>query len=603
MRERLRALNPLSEDLNSLILSRFFVFLLLTGTCLLFLWHDTFVYYLLVAYSISVAVFVLGVSLGRNLLRLSSIKLFLLFHVILELGIEAAIVKHSGGIDSPFALFFVLSIASAGLICQLKGSMLAAATGSVFYLFVVLGSSFERAIAFPTLSNLARFYGSSSADFSTLALNIFIFLIIAFNVGYMAEKLHRKTRELSLTSDELRHTRLETEEIIEQMHSGLVSIDAQGRIVHFNRSAEAILGLGRQQAKERHYSEVLTGGLLSLGELVADSLERQLCQERTEIRIAREGKREIPLGLSITPFLDEGKVFGGLVVQFTDLTRVKMLEERVRLGDRLAAVGQLSASIAHEIRNPLAAISGSVQVLSSELDLSGQNQRLMELVLKESARLNQVLSGILRYSGIQVATQEEVKLFPLLEEVFAIAREHPSYRPKISCRIEFEDPELRILGEENQVKQLFLNLVLNSQQAFGPEGGEIRITEGMVDTGFKYQPSSPFEDRLKKMDRSEERDLIEANNLCAVNVIDSGEGIPEEILNKLFQPFYTTKSEGTGLGLAVVQRLAESLQAHLSLYSATGGGTIFTVYLKNCGRRAEPPPKPERRLAGETIPS
>jgi two-component system sensor histidine kinase PilS (NtrC family) len=601
MRERLRALNPLSEDLNSLILSRFFVFLLLTGTCLLFLWHDTFVYYLLVAYSISVAVFVLGVSLGRNLLRLSSIKLLLLFHVILELGIEAAIVNHSGGIDSPFALFFVLSIASAGLICQLKGSMLAAATGSVFYLFVVLGSSFERAIAFPTLSNLARFYGSSSADFSTLALNIFIFLIIAFNVGYMAEKLHRKTRELSLTSDELRHTKLETEEIIEQMHSGLVSIDAQGRIVHFNRSAEAILGVGRQQAKERHYSDVLTGGLLSLGELVADSLERQLCQERTEIRIAREGKREIPLGLSITPFLDEGKVFGGLVVQFTDLTRVKMLEERVRLGDRLAAVGQLSASIAHEIRNPLAAISGSVQVLSSELDLSGQNQRLMELVLKESTRLNQVLSGILRYSGIQVATQEEVKLFPLLEEIFAIAREHPSYRPNISCRIEFEDPELRILGEENQVKQLFLNLVLNSQQAFGPEGGEIRITEGMVDTGFKYQPSSPFEDRLKKMDRSEERNLIEANNLCAVNVIDSGEGIPEEILNRLFQPFYTTKSEGTGLGLAVVQRLAESLQAHLSLYSGTEG-TIFTVYLKNCGRRTEPTPKPERRLAREKIP-
>jgi two-component system sensor histidine kinase PilS (NtrC family) len=600
MRERLRALNPLSEDLNSLILSRFFVFLLLTGTCLLFLWHDTFVYYLLVAYSISVAVFVLGVSLGRNLLRLSSIKLLLLFHVILELGIEAAIVNHSGGIDSPFALFFVLSIASAGLICQLKGSMLAAATGSVFYLFVILGSSFERAIAFPTLSNLARFYGSSSADFSTLALNIFIFLIIAFNVGYMAEKLHRKTRELSLTSDELRHTKLETEEIIEQMHSGLVSIDAGGRIVHFNRSAEAILGVGRQQAKERHYSEVLTGGLLSLGELVADSLERQLCQERTEIRIAREGKREIPLGLSITPFLDEGKVFGGLVVQFTDLTRVKMLEERVRLGDRLAAVGQLSASIAHEIRNPLAAISGSVQVLSSELDLSGQNQRLMELVLKESTRLNQVLSGILRYSGIQVATQEEVKLFPLLEEIFAIAREHPSYRPNISCRIEFEDPELRILGEENQVKQLFLNLVLNSQQAFGPEGGEIRITEGMVDTGFKYQPSSPFEDRLKKMDRSEERDLIEANNLCAVNVIDSGEGIPEEILNRLFQPFYTTKSEGTGLGLAVVQRLAESLQAHLSLYSGREG-TIFTVYLKNCGRRTEPTPKSERRLAREKI--
>lgn len=602
MRERLRALNPLSEDLNSLILSRFFVFLLLTGTCLVFLWHDTFVHYLLVAYSISVAVFVLGVSLGRNLLRRSSIKLLLLFHVIFELGIEAAIVNHSGGIDSPFSLFFVLSIASAGLICQLKGSMLAAATGSVFYVFVVLGSSFERAVAFPTLSNLVRFYGSSSADFSTLALNIFIFLIIAFNVGYMAEKLHRKTRELSLTSDQLRHTRLETEEIIEQMHSGLVSIDAEGRIVHFNRSAEAILGVGRQQAKERHYSEVLTGGLLSLGELVADSLERQLCQERTEIRIAREGKREIPLGLSITPLWDEGEVFGGLVVQFTDLTRVKMLEERVRLGDRLAAVGQLSASIAHEIRNPLAAISGSVQVLSSELDLSGQNQRLMELVLKESTRLNQVLSGILRYSGIQVATQQEVKLFPLLEEVFAIAREHPSYRPNITCRIEFEDPELRILGEENQVKQLFLNLVLNSQQAFGPEGGEIKITEGMVDTGFKYLPSSPFEDRLKKMDSSQERDLIEANNLCAVNVIDSGEGIPEEILNKLFQPFYTTKSEGTGLGLAVVQRLAESLQAHLSLYSAREG-TIFTVYLKNCGRRTEPPPKPERRLARETIPS
>jgi two-component system sensor histidine kinase PilS (NtrC family) len=601
MRQRPRALNPLSEDLNFLILSRFFVFLLLTGVCLLFLWHDTFVYYLLVAYSASAAIFVLGVSLGRNLLRLSLIKLLLLFHVIFELGIEAAVINHSGGIDSPFSLFFVLSIASAGLICQLKGSVLAAVTGSLFYLFVVLGSYFERTIAFPTLSNLARFYGSSSADFSTLGLNIFIFLIIAFNVGYMAEKLRRKSRELSLTSDELRHTRLETEEIIEQMHSGLVSIDAQGRIVHFNRSAGAILGVGWQEVKERHYSKVFTGGLLSLGELMADSLERQLCQERTEVNITTGAKRDIPLGLSISPLFREGEVFGGLVVQFIDLTRVKMLEERARLADRLAAVGQLSASIAHEIRSPLAAISGSVQVLSSELNLSGQNQRLMELVLKESARLNQTLSGILRYSGIQVAALGELKLFPILGEVLAIAREHPSYRSNITCRIEFRDPELKILGEESQLKQLFLNLVLNSQQAFGPEGGEVKITEGMVDTGFKYLPASPFEDRLRKMDSFQERDFIETNNLCAVNVIDSGEGIPEEILNKLFQPFYTTKSEGTGLGLAVVQRLAESLQAHLSLYS-TPEGTIFTVYLKNCNRRAEPIPKPQRRLARVAIP-
>jgi len=603
MKKRLSISSLLTEDLRILILSRLLVFLLLTGTCLLFLWHDTFIHYVLVAYSVSVIVFLLGVFLARRLLPLGALKLVLSFHIIVELGIEAALVNHSGGIDSPFSLFFVLSIASAGLIYQLRSALMAAIVGSIFYVLVVLGSSFERALTFPTPSNLSRFFDSSSVGFYTLGLNVFLFLVMAFNVGYLAEKLRRRTRELSLTSAELKHTRLETEEIVEQMHSGLVSVDAGGRIVHFNRSAEAILGVERQQAKEHHYREIFTGGLSTLGEVMANCIERQVCEGRTEIKIAREDGKEVPLGLSITPFLGEGEVFGGLVVQFTDLTRVKMLEERVRLADRLTAVGQLSASIAHEIRNPLAAISGSVQVLSSELNLSGQKQRLMELVLKESSRLNQILSGILRYSRIQVATLQEVRPFPILEEVFAIAREHPSYRPNIAYKIEFEHPELTVLGEANQLKQLFLNLILNSQQALGPEGGEIRATVGIVDTPFKYLPAGPFEDQLRKMDRSQERDLIKANNLCAVSVIDNGRGIPEEALRNLFRPFYTTKSEGTGLGLAVVQRLAESLQAQLSLYSAAGEGAIFTVYLKSCVTPKEPAPKPEREFALEEIPA
>lgn len=590
-----------SEDLNFLIFSRFFVALLLAATCILFLWHDTLTHYLLLAYSISVVIFVLGASLARNLLPLSVVKLLLSLHVLLELGIEAGIVNLSGGAGSPFALFFVLSIASAGLIYQLRASMTAALVGSLFYLLVVLGIFFEQFAALPTPSNLSRFHQGAPADFSTSVLNIALFFIIALNVGYMAERLQRKTRELSLASDELKHVRLETEEIVEQMHSGLVSIDAQGTIVHFNDSAEEILGVEGKETKGNHWGGVFTGGISSLGELIQSSLQAKTGQERTEVRISRGEKGEIPLGLSISPLFGEGEVFRGLVIQFADLSRVKMLEERVRLADRLAAVGQLSASIAHEIRNPLAAISGSVQVLSSELQLSGQNQRLMELVLKESSRLNQILSGILRYSGIQVADLGRVELHPLLEEVLAIAREHPSYGPNISCKIEFEGPEPVVLGEESQLKQLFLNLVLNSQQAFGPQGGEIRIAEGIMETQFKRLPCGPFEEKLRAIDNSQERDLVRANNFCVVSVIDNGRGIPEEILGKLFQPFYTTKPEGTGLGLAVVQRLAESLQAKLSLYSEMGRGTTFSVYLQRWRSQAEPLPRGEIGPARETV--
>jgi hypothetical protein len=187
----------LPENINLLVLSRLFVFAALTLTCLLFLWLDSFTFYLLVGYTVSVLVFLEVVVRGKSVMPQWLVKSILSFHILLELAVEAAIVGHSGGIQSPFSLFLVVSIASAALIYQLKTSMLAAVIGSLFYLVTALGSVFERVLALPTPSSLSLLYRVAPGDFYALGLNILLFLMIAFNVGYLVERSRRKARESS----------------------------------------------------------------------------------------------------------------------------------------------------------------------------------------------------------------------------------------------------------------------------------------------------------------------------------------------------------------------------------------------------------------------
>jgi two-component system sensor histidine kinase PilS (NtrC family) len=272
---------------------------------------------------------------------------------------------------------------------------------------------------------------------------------------------------------------------------------------------------------------------------------------------------------------------------FQDITEVMKLEERMRMADRLAAVGELSAGIAHEIRNPLASISGSVEVLKDELSLSEENQKLFDLIIKESDRLNQILTDFLEYARIGPALLSKVEMVHLIDEVIQIVQKHPSCRPNISITKSLSSEILHVLGEENQIKQILLNLMVNALEAMEDRGGVIQITD----------------QSLNQMDQFYFGDEeVEESDWIPIALIDQGKGMNEEQKEKIFSPFYSTKKRGTGLGLAIVQRLVNNLGGRIEFRSQMDEGTVFVIFLQKYQReKVKPPYSDQATFAKEMI--
>jgi two-component system sensor histidine kinase PilS (NtrC family) len=255
----------------------------------------------------------------------------------------------------------------------------------------------------------------------------------------------------------------------------------------------------------------------------------------------------------------------GVIAIFQDITEVLKLQERIRTADRLAAVGELSAGIAHEIRNPLASMSGSVEILKEELCLSGENQKLMELIIKESGRLNKILTEFLRYARVGPTVFTKVELTHLVDEVIEIVKKHPAFRETISIKKDMTSDPLYVSGEENQIKQIFLNLLVNAVESMQEKSGEILITGQSLDQ---------IDQHYFNGEEPEDSDWV------PVAIIDQGKGMTEEQKQKIFSPFYSTGKNGTGLGLAMVQRLVNSLNGKIEFTSQLGKGSAFVVYLQ-----------------------
>jgi two-component system sensor histidine kinase PilS (NtrC family) len=246
---------------------------------------------------------------------------------------------------------------------------------------------------------------------------------------------------------------------------------------------------------------------------------------------------------------DEIKGVRGVIGIFQNLTDAKKMEEKMRHADRLAAVGELSASIAHEIRNPLASISGSVELLKQELNLEGENRRLMSLIVKESSRLSNILTDFLVYARVKTPNFGKVEINRLVSDVIEVARKHSSYRESIKLGIESDDTTIYVSGDDEQIRQVILNLVVNALDSIETEEGEVNIgIEG---------DSQIYPDQV------------------IISVSDTGGGMTSEVRDKIFTPFFSTKKNGTGLGLAIVRRLVDNMGGIIWVESSPHGGTTF----------------------------
>ncbi len=503
----------------------------------------------LILYSICTLGFTAAIALEKRIKLNTVMQILIGLQFILEIWIETGVIYATGNVNSPFSALFLLTIVSAALAYRLVGTLVVASLVSAAYSFIIWLGFSQQVTDELNMQALQTIFSTQDYVFYSIFLHILIFYLVAFISGYLAERLSHQDKKLADASLALKRARLETDDILKHLNSGLLTIDPFGYIIYFNRAAEKILGYREEEVRGMRCEEVFAERMPRLASYLMDAVRFGQDFPRTEIEILNGARKSLPLGLSISVLTEEGKGLRGVIAIFTDLTDAKQLEQRARAADRLAAVGELSASIAHEIRNPLAAISGSVEVLANDLKPQGENARLMELIVKESHRLSKILTDFLSYARVSRPTYNKVELCHILSDVIELLRHHEAFRENITVQFESESSIVYVVGDEDQIKQIVMNLAINGCEAFGGEGGEIRFTVA----------------------ENHARGLVE------LRVSDTGPGLTADEKEKIFQPFYSTKKHGTGLGLAIVHRIASALKLHLTVDSVKGRGTTFTL--------------------------
>ncbi len=495
-----------------------------------------------------------GVSLTKKFKR----KLVMIspwvvaLHFVFEIALESVVVYSTGDISSPLTAMFVLTIASAALVYRLAGTLLMATIVSLSLSIIVWVVYIIDAHLSLSFQELSRFFAGKERLFYAIFFHFLIFYLVAFISGYLAERIKSGARQLEDTSRALRIAKLETDDILRHLSSGLMSIDARGVIIFFNRAAETITGFNEKDIRGKDCHAVFHKKMPELARCLKAGIDERIEFPRKELQIEVRPGNFIPLGLSTSVLTESDGELRGLIVIFSDLTEAKELEDKVRSADRLSAIGELSACIAHEIRNPLAAISGSVEVIKNELSLEGSNQKLMDLIIKESDRLTKMLTKFLQYASIERRTFNKVELCHLTSETMEILYRDESIHSNIKVNLESEESIVYVIGDEDLIKQILINVAVNACQAFEGKPGEIIFK---VSNDTKQQ-------------------------IVRLEVTDNGPGMSAELTNKVFQPFFSTRKGGTGLGLAIVHRLAEVLGITIWIESEENVGTSFILEFK-----------------------
>jgi two-component system sensor histidine kinase PilS (NtrC family) len=385
----------------------------------------------------------------------------------------------------------------------------------------------------------------------TTGLNVFLFFSIAFLSGSLADRLQRAGARLERASSEIADLQAFNQHVIDSLSSGLATTDRQGRILTFNRAAEAITGHPAFSVVGRRLEEVLElppNVAAELGHLSDPSRGR-----RVETSYRTGDGRQIDLGFTATPLQTPGGN-AGLLFAFQDVTDIKKLERDARLRQRLAAVGEMAAGIAHEIRNPLASMSGSIQILRQELPLTEDQAQLMDIVLRESERLNDTIRSFLAYARPQRFSIARLDVRRVLNDAALLLRNSSEVLEGHVIDVRVPPTEVAFEADENQIRQIVWNLATNGLRAMR-SGGRLTL-------GARIDPG---------VDGSQESVVLE--------VSDEGVGIPAEELDAIFQPFRGTFSKGTGLGLAIVHRIVSDYGGEIHVSSTPGKGTTVSVRL------------------------
>ncbi|HWN41183.1 MAG TPA: ATP-binding protein [Thermoanaerobaculia bacterium] len=479
------------------------------------------------------------IALLRILRRRPTVQAYIQFFG--DLLLITALVYYLGGIESPFSMLYLIVIAVASTLLRRRAGITVASAANVLYAGLVLSLYFHRIPLPPgapeTVPVFRLAYG--------LAVHCFGFYGVALLTSYLAHNVARAERELEEKREHLADLEVVHRDVIESISSGLITTDLEGVITSINQAGLSILERPLEELVGRPIRE---SGLFSperWSELTAASESKRTLRAETELE--RKGDTR-NVGFSISQLNDADGRHRGFIVIFQDFSRWRKLEGELRIKDRMAAVGELAAGLAHEIGNPLAAISGSVQMLSSAPNATPSQRKLIEILLKESQRLDRTIKGFLRFARPREGSLQPFDIARLLAENCELLRNSAEVSEQHRIAVKLDPPSASVIADPDQVSQIFWNLARNSLRAM-PGGGTLTIVGKLTDEHYRMQ------------------------------VIDTGRGMTEEQRANLFHPFQSFFDGGTGIGMAIVYRIVQEHGGRLDVDSRPGGGTTITVEL------------------------
>ncbi len=465
---------------------------------------------------------------------------FLYLQALFDLALITTVVHVTEGPTSQFPALYILVIAVSGIMMPFGSSLLITSLASLLYLADIVWW-------YPVIDPVGVW------------LQIAVFVAVFIATGFIATRVRSAGAERDSLRQEMKRLRLEASDILRNITSGVVTVDGSGNLLYANPAAVLLLGIAGPDIEGRPLAELVGDRAPELLRAIAttQATRRKTLRDEGAIR----GERSFPIGVTTTSLEHDGAESPSVTAIFTDISDQKRIEELHLRAGRLEAVAELSASLAHEIKNPLASIRSSVEQIADSAGTDDDERVLAQLVLRESDRLSRLLSEFLDFSRVQVTQSRPLDLGAVAERAAEVVRQHPDCPESAAIEVQRELSPLE--GDEDLLHRVAVNLILNAVQA----------ADGQTQVKVEVREARP----------GEAPPGVRLARSVLLRVSDDGPGVPLHLQQRLFEPFVTGRLGGSGLGLAIVQRAVEAHRGVILVDSLPGKGATFTVLIPTGG--------------------